>query len=61
HEQLLMLITGEGGTGKSKLLDAITQLFAAHSCESKLASTAMSGIAACLVNGTTLHSWAGLP
>jgi hypothetical protein len=61
YEQLLMLITGEGGTGKSKLLDAVTDLFAAHNCESQLARTAMSGVAACIIKGSTLHSWAGLP
>jgi hypothetical protein len=59
--QLLMLIFGEGGTGKSRLLDAITQLFATHNCESKLARIAMSGVAASIIKGSTLHSWAGLP
>lgn len=61
HKQLLMFITGEGGTGKSRLLNAITELFVAHNCELQLARTAMSGVAACIVKGSTLHSWAGLP
>ncbi|KAG1719367.1 uncharacterized protein EDB91DRAFT_1008933, partial [Suillus paluster] len=59
--QLLMLVTGEGGTGKSKLVNAITKTFAQHGCKSKLARTAMSGVAACIIGGSTLHSCAGLP
>lgn len=61
HPQLRMLVISEGGTGKSRLLEAIAQLFAAHGCESKLALTAMSGVAASIIKGSTLHSWAGLP
>jgi hypothetical protein len=59
--QLLMVICGEGGTGKSALIDEITRTYASAGCSSRLAKTAMSGVAASIIGGSTLHSWAGLP
>lgn len=58
---LLMVICGEGGTGKSALLEEVTQMYARAGCSSHLAKTAMSGVAASIIGGSTLHSWAGLP
>jgi hypothetical protein len=53
--QQLMIITGQGGTGKSTLLTAITTSFERLDCSQLLKKTAMSGVAASLIGGTTLH------
>jgi hypothetical protein len=58
---LLMILEGEGGTGKSQLLSIIARMFDDVGAAHKLARTATSGVAACLIGGSTLHSWAGLP
>jgi len=55
-----MVVTGEGGTGKSVLTDAITETFSYHSQESSLAKCAPCGIAAINVGGSTIHYWGGL-
>ena len=55
-----MVVTGEGGTGKSVLIDAITETFSYHSQESSLAKCAPCGIAAINVGGSTIHYWGGL-
>ncbi|KAJ7080494.1 hypothetical protein C8R43DRAFT_965727 [Mycena crocata] len=57
--QLLMIVQGEGGTGKTVLLNAITHTFVYHLAEALLAKTATTGVAASLIAGQTLHSWAG--
>jgi hypothetical protein len=56
-----MQIHGQGGTGKTKLLHAITELFASRGCSHALAKTALSGVAASQIGGSTLHSWATIP
>lgn len=53
-----ILISGQAGTGKSHLIKKIV----AH-CDrikKQVAVTAMTGAAACLVNGKTIHSWGSL-
>ena len=59
--QILMMVIGQGGTGKSTLLNAITTSFIHRDVPHLLAKTAMSGVAASLIGGSTLHLWAGLP
>lgn len=59
--QVLMTVIGPGGTGKSMLLNAITKTFKARGASHLLSKTAMSGVAASLIGGATLHWWAGLP
>jgi hypothetical protein len=61
REPLLMILEGEAGTGKSQLLSVITRMFEDLGAAHLLARTATSGVAACLIGGSTLHSWAGLP
>lgn len=51
-----VFFTGAGGTGKSRLLAEIRKLLPS----SATAITASTGIAACSINGCTLHTWAGL-
>ena len=59
--QRLMIVHGQGGTGKSAMLNAIAETFIQNSVSSLLAKNAMSGIAASIVRGQTLHTWAALP
>lgn len=59
--QLMMIILGEGGTGKTVIINEVTKLFALLGVSGMLAKTATSGVAATLISGTTLHNWAGLP
>jgi hypothetical protein len=59
--QQLMLINGPGGTGKSTLLNAIASSFARLDASHLIKTTALSGVAASLIGGTTLHWFAGLP
>jgi ATP-dependent DNA helicase PIF1 len=57
-------LTGSGGSGKSFVLNKIIEHFRAkHGLdESKktLGVTAMTGASACLISGSTLHSWANI-
>ncbi|KAF8829472.1 hypothetical protein HHX47_DHR3001033 [Lentinula edodes] len=59
--QLRMILRGPGGTGKTVVIQAITETFAELGVTAQLAKTATSGVAATLISGQTLHSWAGLP
>jgi energy-coupling factor transporter ATP-binding protein EcfA2 len=52
-----MLILGPGGTGKSKLIKAITETFKHYGKDDILAKCATTGIAATDIGGRTLHSW----
>ncbi|KAI0734338.1 hypothetical protein BC629DRAFT_1243669, partial [Irpex lacteus] len=54
-DQLLMILHGEGGTGKSLVLQTITKYFEAQSQANTLAKGAYTGIAASLIEGRTLH------
>ena len=59
--QRLVIVHGQGGTGKSALLNAISKTFDDLGASDLLAKTAMSGVAASIIGGQTLHSWAALP
>ena len=54
--QLLMHISGQGGTGKSMVIQTITDYFSAKGRRSALAKGAYTGIASSLIGGNTLHS-----
>jgi hypothetical protein len=56
-----MLIQGQGGTGKSLLIAAITETFEHFNASSLLAKCATSGIAASEIKAQTFHSWASIP
>ncbi len=59
--QRLMIVHGQGGTGKSALLNAISSTFDDLHASSLLAKTATSGVAASIIGGQTLHMWGALP
>ena len=59
--QLLMVIPGEGGVGKSKVIQTITQNFRRRNRVDWLVKGAYTGIAASLIDGKTLHVLAGIP
>jgi hypothetical protein len=59
--QLLMGIFGEGGTGKSRLIEAIRSWFSLVGQGQRLIVTATTGAAAVRINGSTLHSAAAIP
>ena len=50
-----VLLRGKAGTGKSTLIERLKQQLG-----SRIVITATTGISAYLLNGVTLHSWAGL-
>ncbi|XP_044718721.1 PIF1-like helicase domain-containing protein [Hirsutella rhossiliensis] len=58
--QLCLFIGGEGGTGKSRVIEALVELLARRDLSSRLLVTATSGTAAARINGITLHSACGL-
>ena len=59
--QLLMIIAGEGGVGKSKTIQSITENFHKRKAAHLLAKGAYTGIAATIIDGKTLHIIAQMP
>jgi hypothetical protein len=59
--QLRMVIPGEGGTGKSKTIQTITQNFERLHVANILVKGAYTGIAASIIDGRTLHVLTAMP
>ena len=57
---LRMILYGEGGTGKSRVIQTITEAFAARGVSHMLMKAAYTGVAASLVDGKTTHVIGGL-
>lgn len=57
---LRMILYGEGGTGKSKVIQTITDVFKSRGVAHMLVKSAYTGIAASLINGKTIHTIAHL-
>ena len=55
--QLLMILQGYGGTGKTTLINEITKTFEANDYRHTLAKTALS---ATIIDAVMLHWWAGI-
>lgn len=57
-----VFFTGSAGTGKSVLMRSIIAQFRHkfRKDDDRLAITASTGLAACVIEGQTLHSWAGI-
>ncbi|KAJ3803612.1 hypothetical protein EV368DRAFT_23739, partial [Lentinula lateritia] len=53
--QLCLILRGEGGTGKTAVINAITDSFKQSGLSPMLAKTATSGVAAMLISGKMLH------
>ena len=59
--QLLMQTRGEGGTGKTKVIQMVTATFEDLGASGRLLKGAYTGIAARGTGGATLHSLCGVP
>jgi hypothetical protein len=57
--QLCQFVGGEGGTGKSRVIEAVAELFASRGMSHRLLLTATSGTAAASIDGITIHSACG--
>ncbi|KAJ7127739.1 hypothetical protein C8R44DRAFT_529334, partial [Mycena epipterygia] len=55
-EQLRMFLTGPGGTGKSRVIQALQDFFSLRGQSRRLRLAAYTGVAARNINGMTLHS-----
>ena len=53
---LRFIIHGEGGTGKSKVIQTVTEYFKCRGAGHMLLKSAYTGIAASLIEGKTMHS-----
>ena len=53
-----VFLTGPAGSGKTHLIKALVKH--CYKINKRVAITAMTGSAAYLINGRTLHSWAGI-
>ena len=58
NENVLML--GAGGTGKTEVIKAVRDVCQSPLWRRPIATTALTGCAALLIEGKTLHSWAGI-
>jgi hypothetical protein len=57
---LRMIIHGEGGTGKSRVLQTVTSAFQHRGCQHYLMKAAYTGVAASLIDGKTTHVIGGI-
>ena len=57
---LRMIMYGEGGTGKSKVIQTVTEIFAQQGAKYMLVKSAYTGVAASLIDGKTTHTLASL-
>ncbi|KAG2743630.1 hypothetical protein P692DRAFT_20745546, partial [Suillus brevipes Sb2] len=60
-QQLLMFVTGIGGSGKSHVIRAIVEMFRRCGAPEKLTLSAPTGSAAVLIDGYTIHALTFLP
>ena len=60
-EQLRMGLFGEGGTGKSRVVEAIREWFRLLGRSKELVVTGTMGVAARNIGGGTVHSALGIP
>ncbi|KAJ7599166.1 hypothetical protein C8J56DRAFT_724270, partial [Mycena floridula] len=59
-KQLLMLLLGYSGTGKTVVINSIAKMFREQNVHAWLGVTATSGVAASLIDGVTLHAFTAL-
>ncbi|KAJ2912091.1 hypothetical protein MD484_g8323, partial [Candolleomyces efflorescens] len=61
QDQLLMIVHGQGGTGKTTMIRALSQTLAEKGLQNAIGKTATSGIAASAIGGNTIHTYCGIP
>ncbi|CAF1559154.1 unnamed protein product, partial [Adineta ricciae] len=59
QQQLIMCVPGSGGTGKSRLIEAITYYFVETQRKQKLRKLGPTAVSASLIGGHTIHSFLG--
>ncbi|EFY93971.1 AAA ATPase and PIF1-like helicase domain protein [Metarhizium robertsii] len=59
-DQYLEYVSGEGGTGKSRVIDAVRRVLEEKNKPGVIMVTATSGSAAAEISGTTIHSTLGI-
>lgn len=59
-KQLVMGLFGQAGTGKSEIINAVREFVQRWGLPESLCVSATTGVAACLVHGTTCHRAVGL-
>lgn len=57
--QLVMMLTGAGGTGKSRIIKALREFAHLWRINDMLCVSATTGVAACLIRGCTWHAATG--
>lgn len=60
REQLTMLMTGPGGTGKTHVVGAVRSVMSHYKCGHMIRFLAPTGSAASLINGMTIHKGLGI-
>lgn len=60
HDQLWMYVGGMGGTGKSRVIKALSHFFTARNEAHRFVIVAPTGTAAALLGGSTYHSMFGI-
>ncbi|KDQ65220.1 hypothetical protein JAAARDRAFT_107209, partial [Jaapia argillacea MUCL 33604] len=61
QEQLLLYISGIGGSGKSHVIRAVVEFFKRCGHSNKILLSAPTGCAAVLIDGYTIHALTFLP
>lgn len=60
ENQLTMLMTGPGGTGKTYVINAVQSVMEHYGCGHSIHYLAPTGSAATLINGMTIHKGLGI-
>lgn len=55
-----VFFTGAAGTGKSYVIQILRKVLESLNLENKIVFTAPTGVAACNIQGLTIHSWSGV-
>ena len=55
-----MLLTGQGGTGKTHVVGDLNKLMSAYGCEYHIHFLAPTGGIATIINGMTVHKGLGI-
>src|SRR5882672_8959076 len=59
-KQLCMFLTGPGGTGKTHVIGAVSNVMGAYGCEHCIFYLAPTGGTAKMINGMTVHKGLGI-